>query len=221
MSARSGRSFSGRSLGHAGAAALALALATAGWSAAAAEPDSGAEARLAAPAVAPTPRPTPQRYRPASPPPPAERDGDGDSHVNHALGGDDCDDNDANRYPGNHEICDTAHHDEDCNPATYGERDADRDGYPDARCCNRQPGRGLACGSDCDDTNAAIHPDAQACSREAGFVLVCRPRPDSGTDRGAQADFFASPEGPPWARVPCGAGTRCAAQPNGTGVCVP
>jgi hypothetical protein len=169
----------------------------------AAEPDSGAEARLATPAAAPTPRPTPQRYRPASPPPPAERDGDGDSHFNHALGGDDCDDGDANRFPGNPEVCDAAHHDEDCNPLTYGERDADRDGHPDARCCNRQPGRGLACGTDCDDTNAAVHPDAQACSR------------------GAQADFFASPEGPPWDRVPCGAGTRCAAQPNGTGVCVP
>jgi hypothetical protein len=189
---------------------------------AAADAQEAHQPAAAAALVSPTPRPTPQRWRPASPPPPAERDGDGDGHVNHALGGDDCDDSDAGRYPGNPEICDAAHHDEDCNPATYGERDADRDGYPDARCCNRQPSRGLACGTDCDDTNAAIHPDTQSCSRTAGFVLVCRPRSSrSGTDRGAQADDFATPEGPPWERLPCGAGTRCAAQPNGTGVCVP
>lgn len=187
-------------------------------------PDAPAQEaqRPAAPAVSPAPRPTPQRWRPASPPPPAHRDEDGDGHVNQALGGDDCDDRDADRYPGNAEVCDPAHHDEDCNPATYGERDADHDGYPDARCCNRDAGGGFACGTDCDDHNAAIHPDVQVCSRTAGFVLVCRPRAArAATDRGAQAEPFASPEGPPWERVACGAGTRCAAQPNGTGVCVP
>ena len=199
-----------------------LALGVAAGLLAFAVPAQEARRAPAASAVSPTPRPTPQRYHPASPPPPAHRDEDGDGHVNQALGGDDCDDRDAERYPGNTEVCDAAHHDEDCNPATYGERDADRDGYPDARCCNRDAGGGFACGTDCDDHNAALHPDAQACSRTAGFVLVCRPRAArAATDRGAQTEPFASPEGPPWERVACAAGTRCAAQPNGTGVCVP
>lgn len=180
--------------------------------------------RTGAVQVRPTPRPTPQRWRPASPPPPAQRDEDGDGHVNQALGGDDCDDRDANRYPGNAEVCDTAHHDEDCNPLTYGERDADRDGYPDARCCNRHAGRELSCGSDCDDANAVIHPDAQVCSRSAGFVLICHPRAGGarpGADRDSQGEYYSSPEGPPWERVACAGGGGCAVQPNGTGVCVP
>jgi hypothetical protein len=36
-------------------------------------------------------------------------------------GGDDCNDNDSNEFPGNFEHWDTADHDEDCNPNTHGE----------------------------------------------------------------------------------------------------
>jgi hypothetical protein len=63
-------------------------------------------------------------------------DRDRDGHEDIACGGDDCDDEDAGRYPGNREVCDEAGYDEDCNLATFGEVDEDGDGYIDARCWN-------------------------------------------------------------------------------------
>ncbi|MCZ7679070.1 MAG: putative metal-binding motif-containing protein [Sandaracinaceae bacterium] len=84
---------------------------------------------------------------------PVEPDMDGDGHLAVECGGDDCDDSDAARYPGNPEICDAVGHDEDCNPSTVGFVDADGDGAGSAACCN-----GTLCGPDCDDTNAAINP---------------------------------------------------------------
>ena len=84
-----------------------------------------------------------------------EPDADGDGAVAAACGGDDCDDADANRYPGNAEVCDGAGHDEDCDDTTFGDRDRDGDGAIDARCCN-----GDVCGTDCDDRRAAIVPGA-------------------------------------------------------------
>jgi len=47
-------------------------------------------------------------------------DNDGDGHTAQHCGGDDCDDNDANRYPGNIEVADRADHDEDCDVNTHG-----------------------------------------------------------------------------------------------------
>lgn len=61
-------------------------------------------------------------------------DADGDGHAAAVCGGDDCDDQDANRYPGNIEICDAEGNDEDCDPITVGDRDADGDGFIDAMC---------------------------------------------------------------------------------------
>lgn len=154
--------------------------------------------------------------RPPPPRPSTERGGpdqDGDGHDSVAFGGDDCDDNDVNRFPGNTEVCDAEHHDEDCDPATFGVRDADRDGYPDAGCCNRSRERHYTCGTDCDDGNAVIFPDAQTCARSAQSVLVCAPQ--------AGRQTFTSSEGPPWKRVTCPGGGRCVPQPNGAGVCVP
>lgn len=47
-------------------------------------------------------------------------DNDGDGHQSVRCGGDDCDDSDANRYPGNVEVWDAANHDEDCDVNTHG-----------------------------------------------------------------------------------------------------
>ncbi len=63
-------------------------------------------------------------------------DRDGDGHQDVACGGDDCDDADASRYPGNVELCDDRGHDEDCNPATVGNKDTDGDGFIDDKCKN-------------------------------------------------------------------------------------
>lgn len=63
-------------------------------------------------------------------------DSDGDGMKSVACGGNDCDDNDARRFPGNAEICDTAGHDEDCDASTIGTRDSDGDGFVDAACWN-------------------------------------------------------------------------------------
>ncbi|HJL20129.1 MAG TPA: MopE-related protein [Sandaracinaceae bacterium LLY-WYZ-13_1] len=82
-------------------------------------------------------------------------DADGDGRDSLSCGGDDCDDDDASRYPGNSEVCDSAGHDEDCVEDTYGDRDEDGDGFVDSACCN-----GDRCGSDCDDSSSSISPTA-------------------------------------------------------------
>src|SRR5262249_49876204 len=105
-----------------------------------------------------------------------------------ACGGDDCDDTDGNRYPGNHEVCDAADRDEDCDPATFGVRDDDADGYPDARCCNMGDSAPV-CGSDCDDASGTVHPTAPG---------VCNGRDDNCdglTDEGVLITFYADCDG--------------------------
>ncbi len=87
-------------------------------------------------------------------------DADGDGVDAIECGGGDCDDGDANRYPGNVEVCDVDHHDEDCDPTTFGVRDLDEDSYPDAACCNESAEGTLRCGTDCDDTRSTISPAA-------------------------------------------------------------
>jgi hypothetical protein len=63
-----------------------------------------------------------------------DKDGDGEDSI--ACGGADCDDNDRNRAPARTEVCDANDVDEDCDPTTFGKRDADNDGYFDAQCRN-------------------------------------------------------------------------------------
>jgi hypothetical protein len=129
-------------------------------------------------------------------------DADGDGHISMECGGDDCDDNDPDRFPGNTEVCDDANHDEDCDPTTYGERDMDGDQFFDAKCCNIDGAGTHYCGTDCDDTNAAIVPGAQICFKDGSTnVLICQ---SDGT----------------WSSsVACGGVLTCTAQPNGLGVC--
>lgn len=66
-------------------------------------------------------------------------DADGDGRYSEATGGDDCDDGNANRFPGNTEICDANGVDEDCDLQTGGHRDLDGDGVTDAACFNWGP----------------------------------------------------------------------------------
>ncbi len=125
-------------------------------------------------------------------------DADGDGSRSVEYGGDDCDDSDPSAFPGNAETCDAYHHDEDCNTETFGVRDVDRDGQPDARCCNVTGEGRKKCGSDCDDGNAALVSGGMRCTA-AGEAEICA--------------------GGQWDKRPCPAGTRCIPQPNGTGVC--
>ena len=91
----------------------------------------------------------------------ADADGDGVDSVE--CGGNDCDDNDPNRFPGNAEVCDAAGHDEDCDPTTLGP-DLDGDGYTSIDCCNLDEVGTLICGADCEDTEPFIGPDGiEAC----------------------------------------------------------
>jgi hypothetical protein len=72
-------------------------------------------------------------------------DMDMDGYIDTAYGGDDCDDNDPNTYPGAPELCDGK--DNDCD-AVIDNKDDDGDGYIDAACG----------GDDCDDADANVNP---------------------------------------------------------------
>jgi hypothetical protein len=97
----------------------------------------------------------------------AHPDMDGDSHCAIGCGPtcDDCDDNDANRYPGNTEVClydattmmrTNPTHDEDCDPTTFAnptthDGDRDGDGFVDRACANTDRSGMVYRGTDCAD----------------------------------------------------------------------
>jgi hypothetical protein len=108
-----------------------------------------------------------------------EPDADDDGVAAIACGGSDCDDTNPGRAPGLTEVCDVSGIDEDCDPSTFGVRDADGDGFPDARCCN-----GATCGTDCDDTLGSVHPTANEVCNEVDDDC------DGSVDEGARRRFW-------------------------------
>jgi hypothetical protein len=80
-----------------------------------------------------------------------DADGDGDNRID--CGGADCDDDDASVSSLAVEMCDDV--DDDCDPTTFGDRDADDDGEISSECCN-----GDRCGEDCDDSRAGVNTSA-------------------------------------------------------------
>lgn len=114
----------------------------------------------------------------------AVEDADGDGARAIECGGNDCDDANPDRRPGEVEVCDVDDADEDCDPSTYGFRDMDGDGLGDAACCN-----GEECGADCDDGNASVNPRApETCN---GFDDDC----DGAVDEGVLTEFFVDEDG--------------------------
>jgi hypothetical protein len=132
-------------------------------------------------------------------------DDDGDGYASATCGGDDCDDADPGRFPGNTEVCDGD--DEDCDDATLGP-DGDGDGAPYFGCCDAA-GR---CGADCDDARATVNAGAvEACNGvdddcdgtiDDGVVVVAC-MDDDGDGRGSVSVTEAG------CRVPVGAATTC------------
>jgi len=129
-------------------------------------------------------------------------DNDGDGHLAASCGGDDCDDNDANRYPGNVEIADSNDHDEDCNLNTHGIF------------------RGAASTQICDGRNQVVLVDAQeqftrarcvtgtVCVQQPNGTGVCMPEP-----AGYQAPTAAIlPSGPQ--RAPTNEATKKTDKPS-------
>jgi hypothetical protein len=131
----------------------------------------------------------------------ADADHDGARSIECA--GNDCDDHDPQRRPGNTEVCDPAGRDEDCDPSTFGIRDADHDGFPDGQCRNVDAitQRVTSQGTDCDDSRPWVRPGSQICASDSS-VSLCQ---------GPGSLTIKCPQPTPY----------CAHQPNDLGVCVP
>ena len=125
-------------------------------------------------------------------------DADGDGLKDSYCGGDDCDDNDPNRYPGNTEVCDAEGRDEDCDDMSFG-IDRDGDGFISADCFIRDAATGniIKSGDDCNDNSKLIFPGVMVYVSETE-VEVCG-----------------------WGICTVETGMRAVRQPNGTAIVIP
>ncbi|HYQ04923.1 MAG TPA: hypothetical protein VER96_39880 [Polyangiaceae bacterium] len=139
----------------------------------------------------------------------AHLDHDEDGSVAKAFGGDDCDDGDSARYPGNAEVCDPYNHDEDCDPRTNGGSDVDHDTLTEGACCNVMDNGAKFCGMDCDDRHSALALDGQRCNPDgSGSAQVC------------EVNRAGGGQVPAWTTHACSGGGKCKPQENGTGICL-
>jgi hypothetical protein len=141
-------------------------------------------------------------------------DADGDGFTSIALmtgpdgvsEGNDCDDGDPARFPGNTEVCDAYNHDEDCDPNTSGGADADHDTLLDAACCNVLANGAKLCGIDCNDRDASQALGAKRCLPN-GQMELC------------QVDNSRGGRSASWVTRSCGTGAVCVPQPEGPAIC--
>lgn len=139
----------------------------------------------------------------------AQVDADGDHVPSIATGGTDCDDSDPNRFPTNPEVCDTIAHDEDCDPTTFGNRDADGDGYQDATCCNVDGAGTRVCGNDCNDNMRSTNPNSvEACNHVDDDC-------DTGIDEMVTVPLYRDRDGDGYGDATCD-GLDCAGTPGWT-----
>jgi len=146
--------------------------------------------------------------------PDVDRDDHADATCLDAAGdplGDDCDDDDALRFPGNVESCDADNRDEDCNPETRGGRDHDDDGFEDALCCNPASddmNAALVCGDDCDDFNASVRTTAtEICDKRDNDC-------DQQTDEGVEIALYPDMDRDGHGATGAAAQTGCAGSPG-------
>jgi hypothetical protein len=117
-------------------------------------------------------------------------DADGDGHAAIACGGDDCDDGDAGRFPGNIDVCDSAGVDGDCDYSTPGQVDRDGDGFNSDTCFNvDDSGTIRSQGDDCDDGQPSVHRIAvEVCN---GIDDNC----DGAVDYGVTREYWVDDDG--------------------------